>query len=320
MVNVAEYLRMNNRVEAALELGVEDIVIVGDSRLAIQQFLEVIAYSLVVLLSRHKGVTAKFKSVKYLHGMREFKVAADSLATEALEAKSSKVVLTYSVEIKEAEMQVMEVLIRCVDGKMHQAYADFVQQNPHKTQKKRVRFADEQKKTSEESTMTDQHTEASEPSKDQTQSGAVQREMNAEAIDPVAVQAERQRGITTAQDEEVKWCNLKMVQRGDADKLKYRAALGGLKEISGSPLCKDKSVLTTSKYIETKALAENIVDRMVLQSTLTYQVVLKFLEDFYEALNKRDVVNFAERKKIFVRWIISDVVRRRDTHFGNAML
>ncbi|OWY91951.1 hypothetical protein PHMEG_00039234 [Phytophthora megakarya] len=42
-VNVAEYSGMNNGVTAALDHGVEELVIVGDSRLAIQQSLGVIA-------------------------------------------------------------------------------------------------------------------------------------------------------------------------------------------------------------------------------------------------------------------------------------
>ncbi|KAE9073448.1 hypothetical protein PF010_g25070 [Phytophthora fragariae] len=38
-----------------------------------------------------------------------------------------------------------------------------------------------------------------------------------------------------------------------------------------------------------------IVDRMALQSTPTFQVAFRWLEDFYEALNAGDVVTFTER-------------------------
>ncbi|KAG7377302.1 hypothetical protein PHYPSEUDO_011873 [Phytophthora pseudosyringae] len=48
-------------------------------------------------------------------------------------------------------------------------------------------------------------------------------------------------------------------------------------------------------YIEAKAIAEKIVDRMALQSTPTFRVALKWMEDFYEALNSGNVVDFAER-------------------------
>ncbi|OWZ02015.1 hypothetical protein PHMEG_00026505 [Phytophthora megakarya] len=87
-VNVAEYTGMNNGVRAALELGADNLVVVGDSRLAIQQSLGVIACrkeTLMAQLNHHKELTSKLKSVKYLHILREFNAAADSLATEALD-------------------------------------------------------------------------------------------------------------------------------------------------------------------------------------------------------------------------------------------
>ncbi|KAE9320087.1 hypothetical protein PR003_g17816 [Phytophthora rubi] len=94
-VNTAEYTGMNNGVAAALAHGAEDLVIVGDSRLAIQQTLGVIACrkeSLMAQLNRHKELTAKLRSVKYLHAIREFNAAADSLAGATLESKVSAVV------------------------------------------------------------------------------------------------------------------------------------------------------------------------------------------------------------------------------------
>ncbi|OWY97320.1 hypothetical protein PHMEG_00032184 [Phytophthora megakarya] len=95
-VNMAEYSSMNHGVIAALEHGAEDLVIVGDSRLAIQQSLGVIACrkdSLMTPLNHHRELVAKLKSVRYLHVVREYNAAADSLAGEALVSKVSKVVL-----------------------------------------------------------------------------------------------------------------------------------------------------------------------------------------------------------------------------------
>ncbi|KAG2774771.1 hypothetical protein PC129_g22083 [Phytophthora cactorum] len=80
---------MNNGVKAAVAYGAEDLVIVGDSRLAIQQSLGVIACrkeSVLTLLNIDKELTAQLRSVKYLHVVREYNAAADSLATEALES------------------------------------------------------------------------------------------------------------------------------------------------------------------------------------------------------------------------------------------
>ncbi|GMF33623.1 unnamed protein product [Phytophthora lilii] len=98
-VSIAEYTGMNNGVLAAIDHGAEDLVVVGDSRLTIQQSLGVIACrkkSLMTQLSRHKEITARLRSVKYLHVVREYNAAADSLASEALESKMSKVILNES--------------------------------------------------------------------------------------------------------------------------------------------------------------------------------------------------------------------------------
>ncbi|OWZ00663.1 LOW QUALITY PROTEIN: hypothetical protein PHMEG_00028100 [Phytophthora megakarya] len=94
-VNLVEYSGMNNGVQAALDIGATDLVIVGDSRLAIQQSLGVIVgkkESLMTQLNRHRERVARLKSVKYLHAVREYNASAESLATEALENKASNVI------------------------------------------------------------------------------------------------------------------------------------------------------------------------------------------------------------------------------------
>ncbi|KAE9313017.1 hypothetical protein PR003_g19611 [Phytophthora rubi] len=93
-VNLAEFAGMNNGVSAALGLAITDLVIVGDSRLAIQQSLGVIACrkeTLMAQLNYHRELVAKLRSVKYLHAIREFNAAADSLVSETLESKTSAV-------------------------------------------------------------------------------------------------------------------------------------------------------------------------------------------------------------------------------------
>ncbi|KAG2973030.1 hypothetical protein PC120_g26212 [Phytophthora cactorum] len=96
-INLAEYTGMNNGVKTAIAHGAKDLVIVGDSRLAIQQSLGVIACrqeSLLALLNVHKELTTKLRSVKYRHIVRECNAAANSLVTEVLESKVTRVVLT----------------------------------------------------------------------------------------------------------------------------------------------------------------------------------------------------------------------------------
>ncbi|GMF69080.1 unnamed protein product [Phytophthora fragariaefolia] len=90
---------MNNGVRSAIEHGVTDLIIVGDSRLAIHQSMGVIACrkeTLQLKLSQHKELTAQLKSTRYLHVVRAYNASADSLATEALESQVTKVVLSES--------------------------------------------------------------------------------------------------------------------------------------------------------------------------------------------------------------------------------
>ncbi|KAI9981758.1 hypothetical protein PInf_009528 [Phytophthora infestans] len=64
-VNIAEYTGMNNGVLAAIDRGITDLIIVGDSRLAIQQSMGVIACkkeTLQVELARHKDLTKQLNS------------------------------------------------------------------------------------------------------------------------------------------------------------------------------------------------------------------------------------------------------------------
>ncbi|OWY97561.1 hypothetical protein PHMEG_00031880, partial [Phytophthora megakarya] len=59
---------------------------------------------------------------------------------------------------------------------------------------------------------------------------------------------------------------------------------------------KEKDLSGANMYIEAKALAEKIVDRMALQTTPTFKIALKWLEDFYNALSFGEVVDFADRE------------------------
>ncbi|POM57812.1 Hypothetical protein PHPALM_37627 [Phytophthora palmivora] len=182
-VNLAEYTGMNNGVKAAIDRGVTDLVIVGDSRLAIQKSMGVIACkkeTLQVELARHKELTKKLNSVKYLHVIRLYNSAADSMATEALETQISRVVLNAE---RKAERQPARRI-----------------------------------ETSGEAELGDT----------QPSSQGVEAELNAsrtpsaDNIDPAVVQAERRRRIDKAQDEELRWADLKAYLRGELGQLSFR--------------------------------------------------------------------------------------------------
>ncbi|KAE9158613.1 hypothetical protein PF004_g31821 [Phytophthora fragariae] len=60
--------------------------------------------TLQVELARHKALTKQLSSTRYLHVLRTYNAAADALATEALEAKAGRVILSAD---RKAELQVL---------------------------------------------------------------------------------------------------------------------------------------------------------------------------------------------------------------------
>ncbi|KAE9270160.1 hypothetical protein PF008_g30682 [Phytophthora fragariae] len=71
---------------------------------------------------------------------------------------------------------------------------------------------------------------------------------------------------------------------------------GGLKQGTCLPLPKERALSGATMYSEAKATAEKIIDRMAIQSTPTFRVALKWLQDFCTALHSGHVVNFTERE------------------------
>ncbi|OWY99211.1 LOW QUALITY PROTEIN: hypothetical protein PHMEG_00029826 [Phytophthora megakarya] len=91
---------------AATEAEAEDLIIVGDSRLAIHR-----KDSLLSLLKYHWELTMKLKSVKYLHVVREYNATADSPTGKIHESKVSMVILNdhRKLELKEIN-RIQEVM------------------------------------------------------------------------------------------------------------------------------------------------------------------------------------------------------------------
>ncbi|GMF20884.1 unnamed protein product [Phytophthora fragariaefolia] len=100
------------------------------------------------------------------------------------------------------------------------------------TAKKRVRFADTHDEASEarpvEPEPPDRPNEATTESS-HIENGeifhvAAERPPNAEDAEPLEVQEERRRRVGRAQDEELRWANLKLVLKGESSSLGYKAA------------------------------------------------------------------------------------------------
>ncbi|KAJ0391181.1 hypothetical protein P43SY_010465 [Pythium insidiosum] len=87
-VNEAEYEGMLRGLARARELGIRDVVVVGDSRIAVQQCQGTIGCNearLQVLLNRFTGLRTSFDSLELAHVKREFNSPADFLASKALQ-------------------------------------------------------------------------------------------------------------------------------------------------------------------------------------------------------------------------------------------
>ena len=86
-VNEAEYYGMLQGLRVALELNISELVVVGDSRIAIQQVLEYIDCHkphLQLLLAKAQELKASFAKAQFLHVKREYNSAADYIATKTL--------------------------------------------------------------------------------------------------------------------------------------------------------------------------------------------------------------------------------------------
>ncbi|GMG15245.1 unnamed protein product [Phytophthora fragariaefolia] len=100
------------------------------------------------------------------------------------------------------------------------------------TGKKRVRFADTHEEASEALPMepeppdrpNDATTESSHVENGEIFHGAAERPPSAEDVDPLEEQEERRRRVGRAQDEDLRWANLKLVLKGESSSLGYKAA------------------------------------------------------------------------------------------------
>ncbi|GMF34800.1 unnamed protein product [Phytophthora fragariaefolia] len=236
-------------------------IIVGDSRLAIQQSLGVIAclkVSLLTQLNIHRELVARFQSVRYLHVTREYNASADSLAGETLVAKEAETTLTeaskgkleqlnriHEVIYGESSREVTQIsTLRALSEDMtaqHDNFFDFAlkprfitatTRQQAQPAKKRVSFAESPDEDSEASPvepeppdhLSDATTEPSHVENGEISPGAAERPPSAEDVDPLEVQEERRCRVGSAQDVELRWANLKLVLKGESSSFGYKAA------------------------------------------------------------------------------------------------
>ncbi|GMF60214.1 unnamed protein product [Phytophthora fragariaefolia] len=291
---------MNNGVMAALERGLTDLIIVGDARLAIQQSMGVMACkkeALQLELARHKKLTDQLSLVRYIHVLRYYNAAADSLATEALESKMGRVVLSRD---RKAELKglnrVSEFLYTSTDS------ADSGEPRAEMTvltrrQTRRFHFEDEANKDSAEiSQNTDLHDKQANPPNSRAEGLQFEsprapkrvrrvgdqaevevregRIPDATDIDPAVVQPERRRRISKAQDEELRWADLKAFLRGELDSLTHRRAQNASKIADSFVLSEDGLLYYQGKRRRrAESDSADISLRLVVPTTMVDEVL-----------------------------------------------
>ncbi|GMF62220.1 unnamed protein product [Phytophthora fragariaefolia] len=341
---------MNNGVVGALQRGVSDLIIVGDSRLAIQQSMGVIACkkdALQVELARHKELTKKLNAVRYLHVVQLYNSAVDSMATETLEAKAGRVVLGLErkAELK-ALNKIPEMLYTCENSAdIRRNSATIRKQSAEnsaerteepkvtattRSQARRVRFEDE-------GASDEQPVRAFEsPSKTPTRRESVRNEAefggaqsqvsndtaelltelsetrtpDASDIDPLVVQAERRQRISMAQDEEIRWADLKAYLKGEFTQMSHRRVHNAGKVADEFVLSEDGLLYRQNKVRRPEELGElGLTLRLVVPTTMIDEV----LQNCHNSIEggHHGILRTYHRVKVDYYWIVlyADVVK-----------
>ncbi|GMF48453.1 unnamed protein product [Phytophthora fragariaefolia] len=330
---------MNEGLRAAQAYGATDLVVVGDSRLTIQQSLGVIAClkeSLLTQLNIHRELVARFQSVRYRHVTREYNASADSLAGETLATKEAKTTLTEESRSKLEQLnQIHEVMYERPNREATQAstlrvlpedmvtqrgnFFDFalkprfitaITRQQTQAAKKRVRFADTHDEDSEALPMepeppdrpNDATTESSYVENGEISSGVTERPPSATDVEPLEVQEERRRSVGRAQYEELRWANLTSVLKGESSRLGYKAAREAWKMADRFVLSEDGLLyfLGENRRWGTDRMNETIL-RLVVPTTMD-QEVLQNCHDSLEG-DHQGIVQTFHRVKSDYYWI-----------------
>ncbi|KAE8902854.1 hypothetical protein PF003_g13543 [Phytophthora fragariae] len=291
----------------------------------------------MTMLNHHKELTARLRSARYLHVVREYNSAADSLAGETLETRVSKVVLSTDRKTELSSLnRIPEVIYEAPTGdndELNQTTGNFVQtldaevmserktfvdfvrpeqgevsvvtRRQSKAREKRVRFADEV--STEPPTDANPPTEPTEAPTRSSRRKSRRRPTqlptpSSNDIDPVAVQEERRRRIRQGQDEELRWSNLKAVLGGEESTLGYRAARDAWK-------LADKFVLTDDGLLYYMGFRRHGGDgqraethlRLVVPTTMIQEV----LQNYHDSLEggHQGVVRTYQRVKLDYYWL-----------------
>ncbi|GMF37987.1 unnamed protein product [Phytophthora fragariaefolia] len=282
------------------------------------------------------GLLARFQSVRYLHVTRKYNASADSLAGETLAAKEATKTLTEESKSKLEQLnRIHEVIyeipnrevtqvstLRTLSGDMgtqRDIFFDFalkprfitaITRQQTQAAKKRVRFADAHDEDSEAIPVkpdppdrpNDATTEFSHVDNNEISPWAAERPSSAEDVDPLEVQEERRRRVGRAQDEELRWANLKLVLKGDSSSLGNKAAPETWKMADRCVLSDDGLLyfLGENRRWGRDRMNETVL-RLVVPTTMV-QEVLQSCHDSLEGGHQGNVRTF-HRVKADYYWI-----------------
>ncbi|GMG17541.1 unnamed protein product [Phytophthora fragariaefolia] len=271
-VNIAEYTGMNNGVVAALQRGVSDLIIVGDARFAIQQSMGVIACkkdALQVELARHKELTKKLNSVRYLHMSYTCENSADirkNSATIGNQSTENSAERTEEPKVTATtRSQARRVRFEDEGASDEQPVRAF--ENPSKTPTRResVRY---------EAEFGGAQSQVSNDTAELLPELSKARTPDASDIDLLVVQPERRQRISKAQDEELRWADLKAYLKGEFTQLSHRRVHNAGKVEDEFVLSEDGLLYRQNKVRRPEELGElGLTLRLVVPTTMIDEVL-----------------------------------------------
>ncbi|OWZ13983.1 LOW QUALITY PROTEIN: reverse transcriptase [Phytophthora megakarya] len=268
-VNLAEYSGMKNGVQAALDIGATDLVLVGNSRLAIQQSL---------------GLIAGTKGVAY--DPTQPPPRARWCPTEvSQENKASSVI---SIEPKLAQLRSLKHIQEDIYAPIPEALADepsisIAQSQGHTKPSQRSgtvpepcrkKFFDFKREEANGVPTEDSVRLEAELSRVAVPNCDTPVLPDAEDVDPLTAQRERRIRIATAQVEEFRWANLKTVLHGDESTLTYRAARDAWKMSDHFVLSEDNVLyFVGTRPLRSDQQQEDAMLRLVLPTTMIPEIL-----------------------------------------------
>ncbi|GMF22446.1 unnamed protein product [Phytophthora fragariaefolia] len=270
-------------------------------------------------LTQHKELTAQLKSTRYLHIVRAYNAAADSLATEALESQVTKVVFS---ESRKAELKALNKIPEVL-------YVDepALAETDLPAQSRKLSPTQFAEPTRHRPTRQEAVNEVNDLPADQespiSPQGGAQRSAsevtgNLETIldepvradpkeasereDPTTVQTERIRRERVAQDEERRWADLKANLRGDVESLSFKRAANASKLADRFVLDEDGLLQYVGKGRKLDEVGEHEPQLRLVIPTTMIDEVLQSCHDSIEGGHQGITRTFHRAKKDYY-WV-----------------